>query len=599
MLITGIPTQNILDSSQLRSGKERASKSSSESFENIMSPKNEEKEMNSSEEQSSTQINISSNPLPIDKDNYKNPNINKEVEAVSPVESKPVAQEKIISQYNNEKLNELKVENNPEQALTQRLAMKNFLLKMKQELNIAPEELINAFAKLSTEELLSPPEESLEALLQNLDLNVEEQQKARILFHQMLKQTASTSMADYLKDTNSDISINILSKKEMQDRRVQDSIQKMNEQFFVNPNTPQQANTEEEGEKKAAVATGATGAGVKSHSKEIPTQKPTVDISEMTEVSPKEAKEFEALVNSQNKTLKLNFENKTEKSISEPTTESLQEMIDSATQADAKVVQANTLAHPVEESQLQKIINQPIAEVTSKPTELNLKENASISLAGISQDENESSNEQTSSEGEGLEMGYTEVNVKESQQPQSKEFIINPRPKADEAQEAANVKEVVNQARLMIKKGGGEMKVHLSPHGLGEVTMKVNVENGKVNVEMLTDSSDAKRILEKGISELKATLASHKLNVENIKVDTSTDLLSDLSQKHREAERQFAQNFMGEFRNSNNSWRENFMGFTGARAYKSQTQDEAENPLLTAQNFKRPSRAERRLDLVA
>lgn len=89
-----------------------------------------------------------------------------------------------------------------------------------------------------------------------------------------------------------------------------------------------------------------------------------------------------------------------------------------------------------------------------------------------------------------------------------------------------------------------------------------------------------RKFSKKGISELKATLAAHKLNVEHIKVDTSSNLLGDLTEKQQDAERQFAQQFLGEFRRNNDSWRNNFIGVSGARAYSSQTQDEAENPLL-------------------
>ncbi|MCB0356351.1 MAG: hypothetical protein KDD40_05055, partial [Bdellovibrionales bacterium] len=102
-----------------------------------------------------------------------------------------------------------------------------------------------------------------------------------------------------------------------------------------------------------------------------------------------------------------------------------------------------------------------------------------------------------------------------------------------------------------------------------------------------------------GISELKATLAAHKLNVENIKVDTSSNLMSDLSDKQQDAERQFAQQFLGEFHRNNESWRNNFYDITGARAYKSQTQEDAENPLLQASGYERGRKAQSRLDLVA
>lgn len=511
--------------------------------------------------------------------------------------------ENSLNPYAKQKAIEEKMESNPEQSLTQRIAMKNFLFKMKKELNIAPEELINAFAKLTTEELLSPPEQSLETLLSNLELNREEQQRARTLFHQMLKQTASTAMADYLKESNSDIAISILSKKELQNKRLQDSVLSINQQFFVNPKENMTEN-ELPGDTILPVAGLATNstASTFSHKKDSIEHAPGFfDISGLTPTSPSELSQATELMNSfpeiRPEELLQN---------SQSTTPQKQTEDPAFLQGDLEIAQNFELqSNSKEKTFLQ---NLPLIEDGAFSTPTQQDSAASVvpklgsEMVSLGEQAN-TTNDQDSSfsfkEGGEGEVAYSVVVARESQVPNPKEFVIDPRPTTDESQEAANVKEVVNQARLMIKKGGGEMKIHLSPQGLGEVTMKVNVENGKVNVEMLTDNSDAKKIIEKGISELKATLASHKLNVENIKVDTSADLLGDLSQKQREAERQFAQQFMGEFRNNNNAWRENFLGFAGTRAYKSQTQDEAENPFLTVQSQRPTSRAERRLDLVA
>ena len=61
----------------------------------------------------------------------------------------------------------------------------------------------------------------------------------------------------------------------------------------------------------------------------------------------------------------------------------------------------------------------------------------------------------------------------------------------------------------MIKDGGGEMKIQMNPEGLGEVNLKVLVEDGNVNIEMIADNKDAKKLMEKGLLDLKANLAQH------------------------------------------------------------------------------------------
>jgi len=44
------------------------------------------------------------------------------------------------------------------------------------------------------------------------------------------------------------------------------------------------------------------------------------------------------------------------------------------------------------------------------------------------------------------------------------------------------------------------MKVVLTPEGWAKVAMKVSVKDGKVNVEMITQSDEAKKMLETSFS---------------------------------------------------------------------------------------------------
>ena len=61
--------------------------------------------------------------------------------------------------------------------------------------------------------------------------------------------------------------------------------------------------------------------------------------------------------------------------------------------------------------------------------------------------------------------------------------------------QAMPVNDLVSQAHMMMKDGGGEMRVVLTPEGLGEVAMKISVDGNKVNVQMITQSDDAKKLL--------------------------------------------------------------------------------------------------------
>jgi flagellar hook-length control protein FliK len=174
-------------------------------------------------------------------------------------------------------------------------------------------------------------------------------------------------------------------------------------------------------------------------------------------------------------------------------------------------------------------------------------------------------------------------------------FIVNTQPTP--IQEAQNIKEVISRAQMLATKGGGEMKIVMNPEALGEVTMKVAVQNGQVNVEMIAESREAKKLLETGLGDLKATLLSNNLKVDQIKVETPADIGRQLTQNHDEAQRQFAQQFMEQFRQENNEWRRGFYDIGGAKPYRGQKEEAERGPNVNNSSDRR--RESRRLDLVA
>lgn len=113
-----------------------------------------------------------------------------------------------------------------------------------------------------------------------------------------------------------------------------------------------------------------------------------------------------------------------------------------------------------------------------------------------------------------------------------------------EANREDNVNEIMKQAQYLVKKGGGEVSVKMSPEGMGEVQLKIVLENGKLNVEMQTQDRNVKKLIEESLSELKSGLAAHRLSLEHVKIDTvnatnadnSAQLQSNLNQ-HSEGRR--------------------------------------------------------------
>ena len=115
-----------------------------------------------------------------------------------------------------------------------------------------------------------------------------------------------------------------------------------------------------------------------------------------------------------------------------------------------------------------------------------------------------------------------------------------------------NMNSIIKQARAIVKDGGGEMQIHLQPEGLGKVQLKVAVNDGQVNVEMMADNAAAKKALEDGLVDIKQALEGQKLLVETLKVEMSQDYQKDFSDlanhMQEQANRDFAEQFLGQFR---------------------------------------------------
>ncbi|WP_413568814.1 flagellar hook-length control protein FliK [Bdellovibrio sp. HCB117] len=109
---------------------------------------------------------------------------------------------------------------------------------------------------------------------------------------------------------------------------------------------------------------------------------------------------------------------------------------------------------------------------------------------------------------------------------------VAPTPVNQTENEAA-VKQLMNQAQYLIKKGGGEMKVQMTPEGMGTIHLKVMLQDGKVNMQMSADTQEAKKAIESSLAELKTSLAAHKLSMENVKVDVVNSTSADTAMQNQ------------------------------------------------------------------
>lgn len=522
--------------------------------------------------------------------------------------------------------------------LAQRAAMKKFILKMQDELNVDPVELIQAFSKMPAEDLMKPPEKSVDTFVNELGLSEADTQKAKKYFLEMLQQAANSSMADYIKNNNQDLSIAVLSKDQLRKQEMQSSIDKMNNTFFSQK--PMNANDPNLSKAKNALRMEMAKAAYGKQGLESQYAKRGVDSFYETQGADNQID-----VNYQNQSNGENASPLSGKNIlegaglesarqaskasqSELAADSFKNLNNLSSQSNSGQFDVANLSNSqnISREALQSAMNNLKAqnsnamngekEVTSDSTKSLAKGSGSTSLIsggesqsslftkGLSQGEKSLADHSESGGDQSSEFfasgGIAAAEHKKHDADVSNEFVVNKNPEMSKNDEASNIKELVNQARLMIKSGGGEMKVHMSPNGLGAVTLKVNVENGRVNVDMVTDNHDVKKLIEHGLGDLKATLASHNLNVDKIKVDVGQQQMNDLAQQHQEAERQFAQQFMGDFQRNNSAFRDNFFDVPGPHRLASQTDDSAENLMLKAQSARRArAQSEGRLDLIA
>lgn len=108
------------------------------------------------------------------------------------------------------------------------------------------------------------------------------------------------------------------------------------------------------------------------------------------------------------------------------------------------------------------------------------------------------------------------------------------------------VQQIVDQAKLITRAQNTEMVIQLKPEHLGELTLKVTVEQGLVNATFHSSNSDVRAAIEASLPQLKQELANTGLKVDNVGVYTSLDQSMSNQQQGSQQQRQL------KFTNKNN-----------------------------------------------
>lgn len=506
--------------------------------------------------------------------------------------------------------------------LTRRVVWNDFLRKMKDELGVSAEDVLNAFTQLSDQDLAMPPAETLDKIVMALGLEGPQAQVAKTHFQELVSKTNSPTLGDEISASHKQINLTLMSQRELQRKALQKSLKSMDENFFLNssahaeaqaqlrqlmqqqmalkdqaagqrkdspaffnPPTTLAAGTPEAAELGARLMNPPAADGalapltgeVPAMAAGMPQDKFAVNgspegavsgkdmnaiLSKMEQATPDDQKSLEALA----------------KQLSAKPSAMPAGGAAAAASGAAPSTAAGTAAAPVATpAGMAAALNGIFSGKTSEDAEFSDEgDNSSDSSAGLTQTLGATAHK---AGGPG-----TEFKTEMAQQ-------VNGAPMNPE------IPELMKNAEVLMKEGGGEMKVVMNPDGLGEVAMKVNVEHGKVSVQMITESDEAKRLIERELNSLKLGLQQNNLRVDTIKVDTATNMGQQLDQQYQDAQRQFAQSTMEQFRQNQQGWRKSFFDVPSARAYRGQ----AEAP-RDVKSPARPSNVRgtgRRVDLVA
>lgn len=464
-------------------------------------------------------------------------------------------------------------------------AVSEFVEQMQEQFGITPEQIVAAFSQLSPQVLAAPVSESTQAFVNELPLSADQKPQVAALYSQMLEQSGDQVFSEQMTgNQQTAVGTQVLGQKEYNQQVLDKSLREMNQQFFQN------AKVENKSEGKVSVAgmTAATGSlataqsangGAASVSSSGIAQGKLSPVGEKSSDSPGSA----AAAFYSGMTSALGSEGQTASSQQGGEFGSQQQQQQSQSSASQLKSQTPIMAAGAFTPEIAKAK----AAGEGKETKALKGDDLLNALNGS------------------LSHGLTSTKLADTAALSAGAMLPGAvQPNAED--KTVNIQNLIKQAQVIIKEGGGEMKLEMSPEGMGQVNLKVAVENGQVNIQMITQNKEAKKMIEEGLSELKASLAAHKLQVDTLKVDlsegVSKQMQEQLSDHKQNQAREFAQNFLGNMREERQGFRQGFFDNSGYKAYKNSTEREGGLPQpdsVTASSSAKKKQTDRRLDMVA
>lgn len=456
-----------------------------------------------------------------------------------------------------------------------------FMDSMESEFGIEPDRLISAFGELSDAQLMQSPEESMDAYLQKLDIPEDQMGEAEDLYQKLLgaMRQQKVEKQDNTKLVPLELKSALGEMKNL-DKPIplkQGGLEALNKKFFdVYPNQfgrQTEQNSMMNGERSASLQ--AMGFLPKEEGNFVrQEQSIPVDSQAMSTEEALWAQNLQETKNKQDRS-----------------------MWPVAGMAGAMVgAGADSSADSVETPQwLRKLT----IDGEAGTEDLSASKNEYASLA-----ENESfdgsSSENFDGESSTGNMMLGDTNAGSKTEKFAKILAAGGPAAADakaDAGDSQGVESLVKNVQLLHKKGGGEMKVHLNGDGMGDLQLKVAVNEGKVDIQMLTANKETKKILEQDLGALKLELGEKKIDLNEIKVDVAKDMKNQLDQQLADQRREETRQFWQQFKEENDMKKAMSVNM-GLSSYQAKDPNRLEDRSGSANNY-RSSNLSSRLNVVA
>ncbi len=436
-------------------------------------------------------------------------------------------------------------------------AIRKFMDSFESEFGIPPEEMVEAMSQLTAQDLDKPPEKTVDTLIANLDLDSQDEAEAKKMYMGLVVELKQIDTRVALPRAHDDMLSQLSAqrfqlsadKKEM----IGSQVQGLSDKFWMRGAQAEKTMTPEVNQLQVR----------EFLNKMITAESAGIELDQAEAVSPEMMSSTENLLK-QLKSEKLNEFSKEDSSDLSLEGETSFMAESSGMKALTQNLKSQGSNADNQQDQEQANLGQEVP--LSKPAISQEAVQAEFKRLGIKPIEQMQTKKLVKADVEAMlsldagSMSQVKIDTSNSILPT---LSLQPTVDLSPVQKTENIQQIMNQAQILLKDGGGEVKVEMTPEGMGSIQMKLRVLDGKVQLQMNTETKEAKKMIESSMNDLKQSLAAHQLSMDLVKVDvvhqasssqnTQNDLQNQMqnfmNHQQRDGTKQFWQQFNENFGN--------------------------------------------------